>query len=257
MSEKQPAPVRLRPTVGDAIGTTAFFRNRVLNETLLNELLIAGGKEYSILFHACSIGAEVYSFLIQYLVGGFDKHFIVSCFATDKQPDFVRFAEQAHFPLEVLQGCSENERAYFVVDGGTVSLTGKVKQSVEFYAACDFADFEPERSFDVVVLLNALVYVPADIQAKVFDRLSSYNSCWLVTSGFHQKSIKDDLQRNGYMPIETAIEEIHMSWTDRLSSSPVPPEALPPNIFTDWSLPVFSEVKDYKYRYCALFRKQE
>ncbi|MFT7405933.1 CheR family methyltransferase [Zhongshania sp.] len=255
MSIKKPTPLRLRPTVGDAIGTTAFFRNRVLNETLLNELLISGRKHYSILFHACSIGAEVYSFLIQYLAGGFNEHFSLSCYATDKQQDFVTYADHAQFPQEILQGCTEAERQYFTVHDGTVSLESRVKKNVEFLPAADFANFDSERSYDVVVLLNALVYVTAEMQAEVFDRVSSYNLGWIVSSGFHQATIKKDLQRNGYSPVETAMEEIHMSWSDRLREKPVPQEALPPNIFTDWSLPAFSEVPDYRYRYCALFSK--
>lgn len=136
-----------------------------------------------------------------------------------------------------------------------VSLDSSVKKSVEFLPAADFADFASERSFDVVVLLNALVYVPAEVQAEVFDRVSRYNLGWLVTSVFHQTTIKEGLQRNGYLPVETAMKDIHMSWTDRLRAKPVPQNALPPNIFTDWSLPAFSEVQDYKYRLCALFRK--
>ncbi|MFQ3201006.1 MAG: hypothetical protein ACI9SK_001737 [Zhongshania sp.] len=51
MSVEQPTPLRLRPSVGDAVGTTAVFRNRVLNQTLLNELLISGRKHYSVLFY--------------------------------------------------------------------------------------------------------------------------------------------------------------------------------------------------------------
>jgi chemotaxis methyl-accepting protein methylase len=132
MSVKRPTPLRLRPTVGYAMGTTAFFRNRVLNETLLNELLISGRKHYSILFHACSIGAEVYSFLIQYLAGGFNEHFSLSCYATDKQQDFVTYADHAQFPQEILQGCTEVERQYFTVHDGAVSLESSVKKTLNF-----------------------------------------------------------------------------------------------------------------------------
>jgi hypothetical protein len=256
MPTQRPIPVRLRPTAGEAIGTTAFFRNRILNDTLLNELKAAGKSHYAILFHACSIGAEVYSFIIQYLERGMDQHFSLSCQAVDKQQGFVDFARNAEFPQEVLQGCSDGEQQFFSGIGDKVTLVEKVKNLVQFLPACDFKDFSSDKQFDVVFLLNALVYVPMEVQSTVLDRVSSYNSGWLVTSGFHQQSIKQDLQRNDYSPIETAIQEIHMSWVDRLRTEPVLKESLPANIYTDWSLQPFSKVEDYEYRYCALFKKQ-
>jgi chemotaxis methyl-accepting protein methylase len=160
MTNQHPAPVRIRPAIGDAIGTTAFFRNRILNETLLSELLKAGHKKYSVLFHACSIGAEVYSFIIQYLERGLDKNFALTCQALDKQQEFLDFARAAQFPPEILSGCSINEKTYFIELNKQVSPINKVQNYVEFLPANDFLSFTSETDFDVVFLLNALVYVP-------------------------------------------------------------------------------------------------
>ncbi|MEQ9124754.1 MAG: hypothetical protein RIM80_19570, partial [Alphaproteobacteria bacterium] len=57
-----PAAFRLRPTDGDRIGTTAFFRNRAFLETFGAEIaaLGAAGRRVEILVHASSMGAEVW-----------------------------------------------------------------------------------------------------------------------------------------------------------------------------------------------------
>ena len=256
MSSSSPSPVRLRPAIGDAIGTTAFFRNRILFDTLLDQIAASGLKEVSVLFHACSIGAEVYSLVVQYLVRQLDQQFSLHCYATDKQPGFVDFARAASFPSEIIKGCSAEEMPFFVVSDGVVKPADSVLARIEFLPASAFDAFTTARIFDVVCLLNCLLYVPAATQSSVLAAVSSYNKRWLVTTGFHPETIKQDLQTNGYSPLLTNLEQIHNGWTDRLRAEPIPVGQLPPHIFTDWSLQPFVKNVDFEYKLCALFNKR-
>jgi len=249
-----PIPVRLRPATTTAIGTTAFFRNRPLFQTLLEELAATGLKKCSILFHACSIGAEVYSLLIQYLIGGFNHQFDLQCFAVDKEPGFLAFAAQGVFPGEIEEGMTRAERRYFQPVPEGLKISEELQARTSFLAPCDFNQFQPRRTYTVVVLLNALLYVPSHKQAQALDQIACYNTSFLAVTGFHPDQIKADMERNNYMPIIRNIEAIHESWTDRRVPMPSVPEKRE-GIYADWRLPPFSHIPDWQYRYCALFRK--
>ncbi|MBV1915185.1 MAG: hypothetical protein KUG72_07350 [Pseudomonadales bacterium] len=246
-------PVRLRPTTEHSIGTTAFFRNRPLYDVLLEELKAQGKNHYKLLFHACSIGAEVYSFIIQYALGGYIEDFIIEISATDLEQGFVEYARNGHYPADILIGMSESERSFFADDGANVSVVADLKQVANFLDASSFLDFKTDQVFDVVFLLNTLIYVPEDKQALAVDKIASYDKSILVTSAFHMSTIKDDLVRNHYQPVLTRQQEIHNSWTDRRMETGT--GVLAPGIYTDWRLPAFSEIEGFEYKYCALFRK--
>lgn len=246
-------PVRLRPTTDRSIGTTAFFRNRILFDTLLDELARAGRQHYFVFFHACSIGAEVYSLVIQYLLRGFSQQFSLRVQATDIEGGFVEYARNGQYPKEIVDGMTDQERAYFTVNAAA-TVRDDVKALVEFVAPCDFTNYQPHESFDVVSLLNCLVYVPQEIQAITLDRIATYNSDYLLTTAFHRESISADLQRNHYAPVLTHQREIHDAWIDRRvdTSAPLVPQA---GIYTDWRLPAFAEIAGHEYLYCSIFRK--
>ena len=57
----------LRVYQGGSKGATAFFRNRLLLATLMDELAALGRPRVSILVHAASIGAEPYSLALWHL----------------------------------------------------------------------------------------------------------------------------------------------------------------------------------------------
>ncbi len=248
-------PVRLRPTTDRAIGTTAFFRNRPLYDVLLKELKAQGKDYYKVLFQACSIGAEVYSFIIQYALGGYVDDFVIEVSATDLELGFVEFAQNGCYPAEILTGMTPEERSFFIDEGGGVCVVPDLKQVVNFMDACSFTEFDSDQVFDVVFLLNALVYVPEHKQAETIDKISRYNSDFLVTSAFHMNSIKNDLVRNHYAPILDRQREIHDAWTDRRVTENS--DELAPGVFANWRLPEFSEIPDHEYKYCALFRKEK
>lgn len=254
MKSADVTPVRLRPATERAIGTTAFFRNRTLIHLLLEQLKNHGQKHYSVLFHACSIGAEVYAFAIQYHLGGYSSDFTIDIHATDLEQGFIDYAQNGCYPADILTGMSPQERSFFAENGRTVNIAEQLTQSIDFLPACSFVDFTAEQPFDVVFLLNTLVYVPSDKQSMTIDKIAQYNKRFLVTSGFHMDSIKTDLSRNHYRPILAKQRSIHDAWLDRRVA--VNSNDLGPGIYANWRLPPFSKIADFEYKYCALFLKQ-
>ena len=116
-------------------------------------------------------------------------------------------------------------------------------------------DFESNRTFDVVLLLNVLLYMTAELQSLTIDRIARYNRAVLVTTGFHLERIRSDMQRNGYQPVNEDLRAIHDGWTDRRRNGPARDETVPGRIYHAWSLPPFSEIDDFEYKYCAVFEK--
>ena len=245
------APTRLRPVTQRSIGTTAFFRNRPLFEVLLNRLKELGNTEYSVLFHACSIGAEVYSLLIQQHISGYAQDYSLRIQATDLEQSFIDYAQAGRYPLEVVKGMSDEEQRYFELSD-VAEVKAGIRQAVQFLPGSDFTRFESARKFDVVVLLNCLIYVPEEAQRETLERIASYNSKLLVSTAFHRRTIKADLQPHGYLPILDRQREIHDAWLDRRNDTPFVPS---PGIYADWKLPAFREVEDFEYVYCSLFEK--
>ncbi len=252
-SRRYKETVRLRPVTERSIGTTAFFRNRMLFKVLFEELNKGGQRHYSVLFHASSVGAEVYSFVIHHRVNGYSEDFSLTVHATDLEPAFVDYAANGSYPSGILAGLQSSERSCFLQNGETVQIVEDVRRQVEFLGATNFMDFEAQQKYDVVFLLNALIYVPADQQTLLLDRIASYNTRFLVTTGFHMESIKQDLTRCAYSPVARELKSIHDGWTDRRVPAPVTEQR--PGIYADWSLPEFAEIEDHQYKYCSLFTK--
>ena len=130
-----------------------------------------------------------------------------------------------------------------------------VKKYVDFLPPIDFTNCSFSEFYDVVILLNALVYVSEKMQHQVLDNIAKYNTRYLVISAFHADSIKGDLAKNGYLPILDNQEWIHDSWLDRRVEKKIG-EVRTPQILADWRLPPFSKIDDDEYKYCAIFKKQ-
>jgi hypothetical protein len=252
-----PPPVRLRSAQGAHIGTTAFFRNRPLLETVLGEMRASGQTEWNVLFHSCSLGAEVYSFLMAILLDPILKVHRIRCQATDIEPAFLEMARGGVYPRGILQGLRKEEQAFFVpVNEEAVRVGPELAKRVTFLPACSFQDYPASESFDLIFLLNALLYVERSVQSQSLDRIAAYNSRWLITTGFHADAIKADLCRNGYQPVLENQEAIHEHWTDRRVVTNGG-KTIPGVIFHPSSLPRFSRIPDYEYKYCAVFAKAE
>ena len=245
----------LRVYDGAQKGATAFFRNRPLLETLMALLEQHQGKPLRILFHAGSIGAEVYSFVVYALRTGLVDRCPMEIYTTDLNPQFLQFAEEASYPAEVLDSFTDEERVWFErVDTGIVRPVEVVRRRVWFLPACSFVDAVPPEGevFDVVFILNALTYVTPDQQTECLRNVARYNTDLLVACAFHPDTIRSDLLTNGYEPVTTRIAEIHNSWTERIRTEALPAPESPDY---SWVIPPYSEVPEHEFRFCSIFRK--
>lgn len=252
----EPAPIRLRAATAASIGTTAFFRNRALLNVLLGRMAMLPSDTVSVLVHACSIGAEVWSLAaaadLDPRLRGKQIH-IAAC---DLEPAFIAHAERGIYPRVVLSGMRPAEQPYFEpFESDSVRVCDRLRARVHFLPAQSATDFEGTRTFEVVLLLNVLLYMPAELQSLTIDRIARYNRSLLVTTGFHLDRIKSDIQRNGYRPVNEDLRAIHDGWTDRRRNGPPRDETIPGRIYHAWSLPPFSEVDEFEYKYCAVFEQ--
>ena len=248
-------PVRLRPTVGQTIGTTAFFRNRPLLATLCDIIADSGQTSLSVLFHACSIGAEVYSFLIAAALHPVLKSVRITACATDLEPLFIEMARSGHYERSVLSAMRPEERAFFdEVSDSHVAVCAAIRAKVRILDAASFVTFAPDHPVDLVFLTNALIYVDGDTQRETLRKISGYNTRWLITTAFHMDRIKSDLEALDYRPVLENMRDIHDGWTDRRVDTNNP-LTIPNITYHAWNLPEFSHIEDYEYKYSSIFKK--
>ena len=100
----------------DHIGVTDFLRNKAFLETLAD--LLRDLDRPRVLFHACSVGAEPYSFAIVWSerIGT-----PIEIEATDIEPEFLKLALSLEHPL----------------------LTDQIRDLVTFLPACSVTTFRP------------------------------------------------------------------------------------------------------------------
>ena len=248
-----PDPVMIRAYNDGHKGATAFFRNRPFLDTLFAVLKSRCTDGVRILVHASSVGAEPYSLALWWLKRilplyatspGFDL------VATDIDAGFLAFSQKAIYPDGLLSGMSEEERTWFVHREGQIVVPSDARSLVRFLPAMSFVEDDPGEVYDAVLVMNALTYVSAEEQSCALDRIAGYARHLVAVTAFHPDSIKDDLQRNGFLPCSVNHRNIHEAWGDRLTSGPVAPNS--PEY--SWRLPPYDDsVSDYSYRFGSIF----
>lgn len=243
----------LRVYDGAQKGATAFFRNRPLLDTVCAQLRARPASRLRVLFHAASIGAEVYSFVIHAVLDGVALERPIEVQATDINAEFLAFAARGRYPAEVLEPMTPAERAFFEPAGpGLVRPIEAVRRRVRFLPPCSFVDAAFDAPFDLVFILNALTYVGPEEQSLCLRRVAGYCEDMLVTCAFHPDTIESDLRRIGFAPVTERIAEIHNAWTERIRVGEPPAPGTPEY---SWVVPPFAEVPGFEYRYGAIFRR--
>ncbi len=244
----------IRAYSGPHIGSTEFFRNRALLQTVHDCIDRLGPTPPRVLIHAASIGAEAYSYVIER--ANRRPEAAEGCDATDISPDFHKAAGQAVYPVAVCRGMRSEEARYFEPAGkGQVRVAEAIRRRVRLLPPASYVEFETAERYDVVFLLNSLLYVDAAAQRRTLDRVARYNTRLLITTGFHPETIKTDLSENGYRPITTNLEAIHEGWTERRA---LRPGVTKPGV-TCCSpyLPPFSPIADHEFKFGAIFSKDD
>lgn len=244
--------------------STSFFRTVPLFRTVTDLILESKRDKINILVHACSIGAEAYSFMAYLKQRGVLDKIDVHITATDISPQMVEHARKGIYPSGVLRYFTDEEKSHFTLmenNHAEMRINPDIAQRVTFIDPVSYVDFNTDQNFDVVFILNALIYVPREGQAEALRKIASYNDSLLVCTGFYQDTIANDLRSNNYEPVTTNIEEIHNSWIDRV----IDEEKFKSKFGEDLQeseehkafLPRFSDrVEDFEYKYCSIFRKK-
>lgn len=241
----------LRIYKDDRKGATAFFRNRPLLQTLAR--LLAKEKKTSkikVFFHACSIGAEPYSF------GAFmfNRPRKVIIDATDIEQSFIDFAKQGVYPAQITDHMSAEEKKWFApVGDNQILLAEKIRKKVRFLSPLSVLDPVPGK-YDIVFAMNVLTYIAEEEQQKALALMAASARKMLCVTAFHPDSIKVTLEKLGFEPVLDNQQEIHNSWGDRVrpgGASPGSPEY-------SWVIPPYNtDCQDYTWRYCSLFRRKK
>jgi len=178
---------------GGHIGVTDFFRNMAFLETLAD--LLRDLERPRVLFHACSVGAEPYSFAIVWRerVGT-----PIEIEATDIEPEFLKLALKLEHPL----------------------LTDKIRGMVTFLPACSVTSFSSVKTYDAVICMNALCYLTPDEQVRAVWMMSSQAVRYLCVSAADPRSLKLGIREANMHPVWKNWLAIYYGWRERLSLRP-------------------------------------
>jgi len=237
-------------------GATAFFHNRVLLRTVLEEI-DPEQEEVNVLFHAASIGCEPYSFAIAYDL--FFKDGLrpkLTIHATDLSAEFVAQGKEALYPLEVLNDMSREEQRYFdLYDAEKIHAGEYLRKTVQYLEPASYVDFSTDKQYDIVFVMNSLLYVSAQDQAKTLDHIARYNTGLLIITGSHLNHLRADMARNGYEPMTRNLRAIYEGWHGRLALA----QGCISQGITRYtpSLEPMRSRPDREYRYCSIFRKSQ
>lgn len=238
----------LRVYKDDKKGATAFFRNRPFLNTVLG-LMQKESDMPSAFFHACSIGAEPYSFVATAKMLMLD----VSVEATDIEPEFIKVAEEGVYPNSILKGMTPEEKYWFnAVKGGKVQIRDELRRKVKFQPAVSVLD-PLAKEYDAIFAMNVLTYLSPEEQTLAIVNLSRTARKYLCVTAFHPDQIKSDMEFAGFEPVPTNQEEIHNAWGDRVRVG----GAEPGTPGYSWIVPPYnSTAPDYDWRYCAIFARR-
>lgn len=253
---------------GDHTGSTAFFRNRPLINTIIKLIKDNHIAPCSILYHACSLGAEPLT-LAMY---GHEAGLEMDIEATDIDPVFIEIANQGLYPAVVRDSFTDQENSFFnSVNNESITPHEKYRNMVKFLPACGVEEFQTDKNYDVVFLTNILNYLDRPRQRAILQAISHYNKRYLITTSFFPNTIISDLKKAGYEPVTTNLEAIHRSWYARIkidNSLIVPPGANVTKLDIinsvvnqhAWALPAYELIQDdpdKNWKYCAIFKKKD
>jgi len=181
----------LLDSVVDALTTheTSFFRDRLpfmaLAEAIVPELMVSRRRErkLSIWSAGCSTGQEAYSVALL-LRERFPMlaSWHVTLLATDVSPATIQRARAGRFSAaEIKRGINDQLRdKYFERQGSEFVLTESIRSSVTWNTANLAGEWQPQGSFDIVLMRNVLIYFAPEVRARILQRTAAH----LAADGF-------------------------------------------------------------------------
>ena len=176
------------------IGVTRFFRDpdayerfraRVVRPAVRSK---EDGDEVRVWVAGCSTGPEAYSIAMTVFaeIDAADKHLRVKIFATDANPEAIRYAQRGVFPEGSLQEIPADYRERFLsIEGGKFEFVPRLRESIIF-ARHDLLKDAPFTNMDVVSCRNVLIYLLEPAQRRVLQSFAhavkNRGSLWLGPS---------------------------------------------------------------------------
>lgn len=241
-------PMVIRVYKDDRKGATAFFRNRFFLKTVLAALRELAKDPVEVFFHACSVGAEPYSFTIK----AKEEGVTVRVDATDIEPNFVALAQKGLYPAGIVERMKDAEKKLFHIKGNTAVLDDSIRQKVTFLPAQSVMDPLP-KTYDAVFAMNVLTYLTPAQQTQAIATMAASCRSYLCLTAFHPDTIKADIEAAGFEPVLTDQEVIHNFWGDRIREKAAEPGAED----YAWKVPPYNtDAPDYAWRYCAIFKRK-
>lgn len=163
------------------INETSFFRDGILFDTLKNTIfpsMIAHGKKtISVLCAGCSSGQEPYSIAmiledmrrngtpLDYRIHGVDiSHAIID-----------RAKSGTYSSFEMKRGLPDDYKdQYFTQNGDVWRVSDELQKRVTFSVVNLADDFAFDKTFDIVLVRNVLIYFSDTLKEKVLENLAKY-----------------------------------------------------------------------------------
>ncbi|HET9561850.1 MAG TPA: CheR family methyltransferase, partial [Propionibacteriaceae bacterium] len=159
------------------INVTSFFRDPEAWEHLRTDILpqvveASGGGQLRIWSAGCSAGQEAYTIamlLHEEMGSGFRER--VKIYATDVDEDALNYARQASYTEREMRGLPDSYRErYFDLVNRRHAFTPDLRRSVIF-GRNDLTSDAPISRIDILLCRNTLMYLNAETQSRVVNRL--------------------------------------------------------------------------------------
>ena len=159
------------------INVTSFFRDPEAWEHLRTDILpqvveASGSGQLRIWSAGCSAGQEAYTIamlLHEEMGSGFRER--VKIYATDVDEDALNYARQASYTEREMRGLPDSYRErYFDLVNGRHAFTPDLRRSVIF-GRNDLTSDAPISRIDILLCRNTLMYLNAETQSRVVNRL--------------------------------------------------------------------------------------
>ncbi|MGV3488084.1 MAG: CheR family methyltransferase [Tuberibacillus sp.] len=157
------------------INVSGFFRNKqrwqTLESTILPDLISRRKGKLKVWSAACSTGEEPYTlaFILSRLLPTSEFEIL----ATDIDAKVLQKAETGWFDARSFQECSnEDIHSYFIQEGEKFRIKPEYQRAIRFKKH-NLLEDTYEKSFDLIVCRNVLIYFTEEAKNDIYDRFSN------------------------------------------------------------------------------------
>lgn len=176
------------------VGTTQLNRNPLMLTRLASAsaaLLDVAQAPVSVLFGACSVGHEPWSFAkALHDQGMLEKN--INVYGLDVSAAFIACARGEVLPVQAAEKTDASWNAHLIMEGqaGTLRVSPTLTGAVVFHDAEDIRDHE--GVYDAVVLSNALYHMPFAVFGQVLEKAAGMTRALIVLDDASYRSVAAD-----------------------------------------------------------------